>query len=1139
MGVRNESVRVSAEDAGFTTSMARFTTAAAVFGSTLDHIDGSGIRVQQTLPGVAKEVDGLGRAARTSGPEIDRYSGRVRILADAFAILGPSAVPIGAVAVPAVAGLASQLGFAAIGATTLIAAAQGVGDALSAVNEAAVEPTAANLEKAQQAMDRLGPDAQAFVTEFQRIRPTLQLIRDSGAAGWFPGLTESLDDLERLGPQLADISQAIGERGGALIAEGAENLAGPEWAEFMAFVEANAPEALEQLLRTVGNVTRGVAEMWMAFDPVNDDFGNWLLDQSRDFARWSDELSSTTGYHEFVDYIETNGPRVADAAGAVANAVLQIIEAVAPLGGPSLKIIETFADAIAAIADSDLGTPILAGVAALALYTRGLQAAAALQTKLTGSQALSGALAAGGVFGATKTGAAGLKSSIPTVSQFGTVMYRAGQSSKYASEQTLAARSAVRGFAAQAAKGAAPVAGLAVATSGVADGFGLANTASLGLMGTIAGPWGAAIGAGIGLMKDLDAATIGFSDNVKQVEADISSGGLADAADRLAELRKQAKDSNEVSGFGDFFSDFGSGMGRVLTGDLGFLVGADEDKIEQLERFLAKAKEAKATEAAFAESLRSGNAAATAAEEGINGLIQALNRYQTEALTAIDGQYAWGAAVMSAREQMKNGSNGFSEFTEAGQQNMAVVRSLATAWNENMDALQKSGTSYKDARRQIVEFAVGQGMLREEAQALARDLLAVPEEITPRIAAQFDRANFREAKAAFDSLPVEVRTNILAHGIPKTEADVDALVAKYKLTEKERRALVTLTDKASAALRVVQARLDGLRDKNVTVTTTFKNFYDNVPKPGKPGKKTPSVPQVPGLDGTGADGATVPKTGRPYADRHLYLLADGERVTSNRYGQVDQSRRALDLINSGQLNDRILGLADGGTAGRRRRGGRDAFLVTPALEPLFNQLDFDHLSKSAKRLMKSFEASKAALDNELSARQALGESLASAVTDRLTSPLFGQSDAWSTGNSYEDVMAKLAGDTAAGNGLLDDIASLRAKGLDETALAALLAEADNATIDAWADLSAAQLQSFEDAFNTRTDVVARSSQAAVEAAFGAGNAPLLARVDQLTAEIKVLQDIERGAPKEVGKETGGALKKSAGKGFRSIKKGGH
>lgn len=66
---------------------------------------------------------------------------------------------------------------------------------------------------------------------------------------------------------------------------------------------------------------------------------------------------------------------------------------------------------------------------------------------------------------------------------------------------------------------------------------------------------------------------------------------------------------------------------------------------------------------------------------------------------------------------------------------------------------------------------------------------------------------------------------------------------------------------------------------------------------------------VTGPGSTSADGSTVPKTGLPYADRHPYLLADGEEVISNRYGQADRWRPLLKAINANRL-------ADGGTAGR-------------------------------------------------------------------------------------------------------------------------------------------------------------------------------------------------------------------------------
>lgn len=377
--------------------MAKAAAATAALDKSLNDLDGELARSHQSTTTASRDIDGLGNSLKRNGAEIDKFSGRLRLMVDTAAILGPSVLPISAVAVPAITGLASQLGFATLGMGSLVVASQGVGDALKAVNDAALEPTAANLEKAHEAMAKLGPEAQKFVSRFQELRPVLGDIRDAAAAGWFPGLTEALDHFEDVAPRVADIFEVIGRTGGNLVAEGAETLAGPEFAEFLAFVEDSAPQALDDLGRTVGNVIRGLSELWMAFDPLNDDFSSWLLDASRSFAEWSDGLSQTQGFEDFVDYIRTNGPRVADALVAVADAVLQIIEALAPLGGPSLQIIESFAKVIGAIADSDMGTPILAAVSALAIYNRTMAVAIGLQTKLA---------AGGGMVGKPGTAAA-------------------------------------------------------------------------------------------------------------------------------------------------------------------------------------------------------------------------------------------------------------------------------------------------------------------------------------------------------------------------------------------------------------------------------------------------------------------------------------------------------------------------------------------------------------------------------------------------------------------------------------------------------------------------------------------------------------------------------------------------------------
>lgn len=350
-----------------------------------------------------KDTDRLGRSSDRTGKSINQLSGRLSLLARGFAVLGPTLAPISTVAVAGVAGLASQFGFAATGALSLVVAAQGVGDALKAVNEAALEPTAANLEKAREAMSRLGPDAQAFVQRFQEIRPALKDIRDSAAAGWFPGLTESLTSLEDIAPEVASLFEKIGRTGGNLVAEGAAAFAGPGWADFRAFIAAEAPKALDDLGRTLGNVAKGLSELWMAFGPLNSSFSSWLLDASRGFAEWADGLAQTEGFQEFVDYIRTNGPKVADAVVAIANALLQIGEAAAPLGGPVLDALTSIANAIAVIADSPLGTPIMAGVTAMSALSIATNVATAALGRFTVASAAAGAAGAG----AAGKGAAG------------------------------------------------------------------------------------------------------------------------------------------------------------------------------------------------------------------------------------------------------------------------------------------------------------------------------------------------------------------------------------------------------------------------------------------------------------------------------------------------------------------------------------------------------------------------------------------------------------------------------------------------------------------------------------------------------------------------------------------------------------
>lgn len=556
MAVRREAVRLELED-HFSSGMVKAAAATELLDRKLKGLEGTGLpRLGKASGTASREVDGLARTSRRSGAEIDQLSGRVRILADVFATLGPAIAPVGGVAAAAVAGLASQVGFATIGMGSLLIASQGVGDALKAVEKARLEPTAANIDAAQAAMSKLAPEAQAFVTRLQQVMPVLRQIRNASAAGWFPGLTVALDELEMAAPRFQSLLRVIGQAGGSLAAEGAGWFNTEGGQEFLTFVERNAPAALEDLGHSIGNVTSGLAKLWMATDPLNDDFSAWLVTQSQAFEQWADGLGNTEGYREFVEYVRTNGPKVAETAGAIALAMVEVVEAIAPLGGPALETIEGFAKAVSAIADSDLGTPIFTAVAAYAALNRVLQVTAALQRRIAQTDSIGGGLAAGGVLGGLRGAGGGLRTAGRDLKLVGDNWRYLGASAAFGEARQSKALTGI-------AKGTAAIGGLTLATSGAADSMGFSNTASLALMGTLAGPWGAAVGGGIGLMIDLAQAAEQYAGAQERANEALRSNDVEKINAAIAEQQKilsNARDSDKITGVGDFFSDLQRGL---------------------------------------------------------------------------------------------------------------------------------------------------------------------------------------------------------------------------------------------------------------------------------------------------------------------------------------------------------------------------------------------------------------------------------------------------------------------------------------------------------------------------------------------------------------------------------------------------
>lgn len=749
MATRNERVVLSLDDR-FSGPMMRAAMATAALDKALGNLSGSSVKTQRSTVAMNRDLDQTATSSRKADAGINQLTGRLRVLADVAAILAPTLAPIGAVGVAGIVGLANQFAAAGLAGVAAIAAFQGVGDALEAVNKAALEPTTANLAAAREAMERLSPAARDAVTAMQGLRPVLAGIRDAGAEGIMPGFVDLLGSLEQRAPDVARIVGSLNEALGDLLSDAGSSLASDEWDEFFDFLATDARDTLSDLGVTVGSLATGFADLWMAFDPLNDDFSGWARNAAADFAAWADGLAEAQGFADFVAYVRESGPQVADTFAAIGDAFLQIAEAAAPIGGPVLAGLEAVAKVVGAIADSDLGTPIMAGVTALALLNRTLAMTAAVSSRMQGG--LLGALGPVGAVG--KSGA--VQSFRADVAALSDSVVAFGSNA----ERTAAATERMRGRVSTLAKTGGMLGGLAVASSGVAEGFGLANTASLALMGTIAGPWGAAVGGGIGLAMDFAASNDSLTDAIENAQiafdrADFSSltstdvDALANNYYNALDAYKQLREAVQTEGI--------AGADHIIEGIFG-----KTDVEEAYEEVLALHGDLQAAREAEA---RNAWAAAGATDAYSFALIQnmnAMNAQRDAALAGDNAQLGLSSAILAAKDAVAANGRTLNENTAEGIANRRALNSLAGAWNGVVEAGEGTPKAYAKARAEFVRVAQQMGRTHEKALALSREIMRTPDvDVDVKINDEAARSKLAQIKREAESVAGDYRVNYI------------------------------------------------------------------------------------------------------------------------------------------------------------------------------------------------------------------------------------------------------------------------------------------------------------------------------------------------------------------------------------------
>lgn len=766
-------------------------------------------RVKVYLDG---DISGYNRAilggvatTRAFTSELDTSNDRAAMLTQSLLAVGPALVPIGAAGVPILSGLTNQLAFAAAGAGVTALAFSGIGDALKATNDYALEPTEANLEKMKETMNELGPAGRNFVDYLQELRPQLQGLQDIAQEGLLPGAQAGIEDLMTRLPEVERIVEQISTGMGDLLAEAGDNLADPRWDEFFTFLENEARPTLMDMGRTLGNFVEGFANLWMAFEPVSSSFSKSFLDLSRDFSAWTDGLGETAGFQEFLDYLNRVGPKAWDTLGALGGALLEIVEAAAPVGEAMLPVIEAVADSIGAIAGSDLGPAVIGVLALTSAYSRLIALG-----KATGGSAI------GGLFGGTavRGTVASLKSVRTATDELRIAQDRASQSRrsmvlastsdfvprdrKHADTATFvkdrqaavdaekALADAHRDRRAQLAKTATGVAGLAFVMSDLDSKMGLSNTAMLGTAGAMAGPWGAALGAGVGLTMDLANANDNLWQAVDRANAALRQGpnnleqqreAVKAVRDELDGLRDSVSLNNGFS-VGDFFKTYKNNVEDLFgRSDVEEGQEAYDKAAAALQRNEEAAANARISEAGLSEALRGTTSDTREQVDAILQLIDARNQMANEAVTALDAELAYEAALDAASAGLKKNGRSVDENVEAGRANLSLLTDLASKWNNLSDAQKNVPGEHDRMRSSFIESATAMGMSAKKAEKLADELLQMPSSVSTKVTlhgADEATAAARAVRRALNSIPglteSTIRTYEETYVVPKKKA---------------------------------------------------------------------------------------------------------------------------------------------------------------------------------------------------------------------------------------------------------------------------------------------------------------------------------------------------------------------------------
>lgn len=107
---------------------------------------------------------------------------------------------------------------------------------------------------------------------------------------------------------------------------------------FVNYVNENMPK-IRAIFR---DAFAGITYLFAAFGPSSSDMMTSLQDMMARFKEWAKTLGQNQQFQAFIDYIKTNGPKVAELIGNITTFLVNLGIALAPMGSSILDIVNSF-----------------------------------------------------------------------------------------------------------------------------------------------------------------------------------------------------------------------------------------------------------------------------------------------------------------------------------------------------------------------------------------------------------------------------------------------------------------------------------------------------------------------------------------------------------------------------------------------------------------------------------------------------------------------------------------------------------------------------------------------------------------------------------------------------------------------------